>query len=412
MLEAVCADTGKHFLTDAPYGLGLISPIYVDVAERKVLPSSAPEWYRRVTKKAYCNAAETELTIAVTRQHETKRICFVNALMPYFGDSVSLLFRIDELKDCGLDVVVLIPTSVRLFVPEWVAEIWEVTGVRTAGIRDAHSWNLWLVRKIRELVHGKEACYVPHTFQPAAISRSSVARFTGVQPFDRSQWRKRQPFMVGFLWREDRFIPPERKLSPVVVHRLDVLGLRAVGRWLDSWLYKMARRRHMSYLETVETKLRETFPSFRMVVIGCGKRSPFQGKIEDRRCESFSEEEDRETMSWASQCHVLISAHGSHFVPLSCLPGSFIQMFPERKWANFYDGIVQTETGVREAIAVQRALPDTTTASSLAAVVAALLSCYPVYHFAYSGRYAGVLSSEDVSRIRTALSSPDGNLDT
>jgi hypothetical protein len=43
---------------------------------------------------------------------------------------------------------------------------------------------------------------------------------------------------------------------------------------------------------------------------------------------------------------VLISAHGSHLVGPSCLPGCVIQLVPDHKWGNWLDALTMRDRDV------------------------------------------------------------------
>jgi len=397
MLEARCPDTGRVFLTDVPYGLPLLGAATIDVAVRQVLPGDAPEWYRTHTEREFRNQSEGRIELAVTRRRIARRIVLINACGPYFGDCASLILRIAPLKDCGLDVVVLAPANVSNLIPDWVAETWEIPG--PAGVDLSARWHGSLAREIKRLVAGAEACYVPHLFQPAAMPRTAMAEFTRVPAFDRARWTT-QPYTVGFLWRSNRLFPPERTLPAQWARRMRRLGLGGLAGVAEKWLERRALARHISYIQAFDRRLRRLLPSARTRIIGVGRGGRFGPPIRDLWAGQFSTEADRRTMQSASECHVLVSAHGSQLVPFSGLPGALVQMFPDNKWLNFNDAGVLTDSDPGEAVVVQRSLSSSTPVGALVAVVHSLLVGYPLYHLAYHRRYAGPLALERIAEMR------------
>lgn len=390
-------DTIFHEL---PWGLGLISPIvYNETSNQLLTQGTSPEWYERAFTNALRDKNKNNSPrLKVHKHFHADDIWFVNCIMPHYGDCLSLLMRTGCLKNKTRFPIALVPSELVRLVPDWYAEVWEIETAEIGIPSVALEWNDKFNNRIREEFKRFNSVYLPHLFQPAAPSTLDSRAFTGVEPFDLDLW-KTKPAVVTFLWREQRLSPPELTLpaqSKIVFEKMHV------ARFIGQFLKIINLLRYRIFITAVCRLIRNELPDCRFNVIGLGTFPRFPPWINDQRVLRHTAEADKNDELIASKSHVMISAHGSHLVGLSCLPGCVIQLIPDHKWINWLDALSMRNRDTGGWINYL-SIPSGIRPTTLAHVVISRIHCNIIYHFAYSSPYSGLLTSQDISRIRNRI---------
>jgi hypothetical protein len=187
---------------DIPYSLGVAAPCVLDLDSSRV--SSTKPWYALSLERAY-QARSSELVSLTIEKTPTQCHCFfVNTLYPAFGDGLSLLLRINALRD--QPVIVLVNRALVWLVPDWVAGIWVLEQSFSQNI----SWSDALTAAIKDHASEHElSLSIPTTFQHCHLSSEELKDFTRINPFPRDLWTERlsERPVVTFMWRTDRVWP-------------------------------------------------------------------------------------------------------------------------------------------------------------------------------------------------------------
>lgn len=97
-----CNSCAKLFLMDLPYSVGLIAPCYIDCSTDEVRRPLGPSWYADLTKSAWLSKKSSPISVRRVRLKENVRdACLVNCLLPWWGDTVKLALRVNQLPNCG-----------------------------------------------------------------------------------------------------------------------------------------------------------------------------------------------------------------------------------------------------------------------------------------------------------------------
>jgi hypothetical protein len=391
--------TGKHYWTDLPYGVGLIAPCFIDEARGEVTRQAGGRWYSDVTRHAWQNRGSEPVDIKVEVRRKARRACLVNCLNPHWGDAVSLLLRVAQLRDCGFDIVVLTTQNTAWLIPDYVAEVWLVQG----GHGVASQWNDDLARQVREFVSGMESCVVPSVFQPAQVGPDELAEFTRIRPFPAAGWLERlqQRPVVTFVSREDRCWADDAGRRGLLDTRLGCLtGLRTARKIRDDWRARAARLGQARRIGALYQELLRWLPQLDFAVIGNGAARLAPG-ITDLRSDAIDATIERAWCERAAASHVVVGVHGSHMVLPSGHAGAVIELLPRARLVNYLQDLLLVCDDHREALYRCRLLPLGTDAGTVAATTLNILYNYPWAHLSYH-RACGAPGPADIAAMREA----------
>ncbi len=127
LAELKCDKCGLVFLEDLPYSLGVTTPFVLNTATGKATPRYSGLWYANVAAEAWEERVPVDVSIKVVRNPKGKQACLVNCLYPWWGDAVSLLFRVNQIKQhSDIEIIVLINAGLLWLVPDHVGGVWIV----------------------------------------------------------------------------------------------------------------------------------------------------------------------------------------------------------------------------------------------------------------------------------------------
>lgn len=388
--------SGEEVYHELPWSVGLVTPAVLNSHTQKLLAQcKCPFWYKTAIEKAYSNKLTIIPTIRIHKRRDVDDVWFVNCLMPHYGDCVSLLLRTGCLKNSHRASIALVPSHLVRMVPEWYAEVWEIELPNNKSLGIAVDWNeemnLLLMREFKRF----RTVAIPLLFQPASPSSSDVVDFLGIQPFNLRQWRRFQP-KVTFLWREERLSPPEIQMPPHISRFARKLCLSIV---INQFLKRLNLWRYKRFVVQTFKLLKREIPDCTLSVIGLGRWPKLPAWIIDYRVNNHSLRADLSDERIVSQSHVLISAHGSHLVGLSSLPGCVVQLIPDTKWDNWLDALSirdRDKGGWSNYICVSTCISP----GSLAQIIISRLRRESLFAVAYGSEYSGLCDANRVRQIR------------
>lgn len=396
------AETGHTYWTDLPFGHGLLAPCFLDVASGEVVRPGGERWYADATRAAWRARTTKPTTVRVERGRKARRVCLVNCLNPYWGDAVSLLLRINQLRvHTDLDIVVLATANLAWLIPDFVAEAWLVDD----SLPSTAEWNDQLAEQVKTLVLALDVCYIPVTFQPAQLSSQELFEFSRVHPFVHSAWneRLRERPVVTFAWRDDRCWsedgdPPASPASPLARSRY----LRGASRYYRRAVAARALREQTRRVAALAERLRTHIPTLDFGVMGVGRGTPLPTWITDLRRGAIDETTEREWCGRAAESHVVVGVHGSHMLLPSGHAGATIELLPRQRIVNILQDLLVPVDGPREAMYRCRVLPLDTPAVVVADTILSVLYNYSWMRFACDRRYAGLVPMTDVDAMRAS----------
>lgn len=392
-------DKSIRYWTDLPYGIGVSGPCYLNPDTGEVSRPEGPRWYADLTRQAWATRESSPVELQVERRHQAHRICLVNCLIPWWGDGVSLLLRINQIRrHLDLDLVVLAPKELVWLVPDYVAEIW----IDTAGLGATRRWREGLAAAVKARVKSFEICYIPTTSQPAHLSPSELQEFTGIPPFPRSEWLSRleQKPTVTFMWRPDRCWARDISIPSHWPVRTQILR-----KWVKQqrqWSQELALRQQIQRVTRLAEELRRQLPALDFALCGLGRHGNFPDWIQDLRTERVDQQVNEQWCRRASQSHVMIGVLGSHLTLPSGHAGAIVQLVPWSFYRNVLTDIVITTDDPREALYCYRLLTLDVDPRLVCGLVLSLLFNYPGAHYAFHGDYYRPLSPDLLKTITQA----------
>lgn len=393
-----CPTCGRHFLCDLPYGVGALAPCFLEPETGTVRRPGGAQWYADLTAQAWQDRSPQTTELQVQVRRPARNACLINCLIPWWGDAVSLLLRINQLaRYTHLDLVVLIPANLLWLVPDYVAEVWVYPG----GLAATKCWSEGLAEQLQTLVRRFETCCVPRIFQPAHLSQTELESFTSVPPFPRREWLERLAVRptITFMWRTDRNWSIKTDAESTFLTRMPRFG-RLVNRYRS----RRAQVEQLCNVIALAEDLRRYLPRLDFAVCGLGRLGQLPGWIEDLRVETMSEETNRDWCRRSSESHVLLGVLGSHMVLPSGHAGAVVELVPRSFLPNVLTELLVTCEDERESLYCYRWLPLETAPITLSAIVQSILYNYPYMHKAFHRDYYRPLTRNEVTEIATLQS--------
>lgn len=395
-----CGACGFTFLMDIPYSLGVVSPCVLDLRSTRV--SSTKPWYALSLERAYQTRSSDPLYLTIERTPTQCHCLLVNTLYPFFGDGVSLLLRINALRDHP--VIVLVNRALVWLIPDWVAGIW----VLERSFSKNSGWSDALTTAIKNNASANElSLSIPTTFQPCYLSSEELQDFTRIKPFPRELWLTKlsERPVVTFMWRADRVWPEKSRTN--LLYTLLVESRLACRIWsrlhFDPSVF-FARGEQLRSLVRLAEGLRSFLPNLEFVVCGLGRQGTLPDWITDRRVNQINETTNREWAEQGARSHILFGVLGSHTVLPGSLSGAYIELVPKSLTANVLTTVSVRSTEVREAIFSHRLIPADVSVDSLRSTIIEILLDYPYVRLATCDEYYKSLDRCELKHVRQVLS--------
>ena len=390
---------------DIPYSLGVVSPCVLDLSTSRA--SSTKPWYAALMERAYQQRSSEPVSLTIEKTPTQCECLLVNTLYPFYGDAVSLLLRINALRN--QPVIVLVNRALVWLVPDWVAGIWVVE----RSITKESTWSDALTSAIK--LHATEhelSLSIPTTFQHCQLSSEELQDFTRIKPFPRDLWTKKlsERPVVTFMWRSDRAWPELTRDGLLNSLMTRSLLARKIFRRLgvdseELFVLGPKRKRQLHQLITLAEGLRRLFPKLEFVVCGLGRHGSLPSWITDRRVDQFSESTNQEWVKQGARSHILFGVLGSHTVLPGALAGAYIELVPRYLTTNVLTTVPVRATEVREAVYCYRLLPADVRVDTLQSVIAEILYDYPYKQLTLCDEYYKQIDKDQLNRVRAMLTS-------
>ena len=396
-------DSGANpFYTELPWSMGVQSPISIEVSSGNMTSAPTQVWRSTLLQASWCNKTNNTFDISIDTRRPVKNAILINCLYPWWADSISLLWRINqlnvsELSNSGIGIIALITPDLKWLRPREIDEAWIVPASQVS----ADKWNESLDSKLHELVANLHSCYIPCLFQPARATVEQVKAITGIIPFPRSEWIDRliEKPTITFMYRPDRCWGSNQ----VLINKL----LRLVPKrpsFLRQKIQKLIKKyflfQQKNNIVALATILKNTFGDIEFAVAGTDTEIPFPNWFVDLRSDNPGEKSNRDSAIQCSRSHLMICVVGSHMYLPSSFSGAVIMLEVYPEWADFQTGWLLTTNDPCEAQFLYRTMSETSSPQQVAELAISTLINYPIQYFSYHQKFAHPLSPGEIKVIR------------
>lgn len=368
LADLKCSQCGREFYGDLLAGHGLYFPMLLEQATGVVHDKDGIKWFANWLRDSYANRVNSPVGFTVENLKPLRQVILLNCLDTLYGHCLLKLLNAQYYLDhrSDLDLIVLIPRSLRWMVPEGVAAIWTVDLPLNRGIE----WNDWLAAEIKRCIEPLKMCWLSVAFSHPHPEDFNIERFTRVHLFPIDEWdtRMRRP-TVTFIWREDRVWQDTCRYGPW--QRLTRRLKRRRG------LVRHQLEEQKQQVITLAEALHQAFPKIGFAIAGLGHPGGVPDWITDLRTLEISDSVERAWCERYAQSHVVIGIHGSNMLLPSAHAGAVVELVPGGRWGNFVQDILVASQDVREIMWRYRFLPLDIAAKTVAEVTVSLLRYLP-----------------------------------
>lgn len=340
-----CNKCITNILFNLPTNQGIIDKFKLVLEEKKIF------YYNNIEVKpnwssdkffSILNPIEREVKLDVLKIKPSKKVIILNTLDFIYGHSLLFLFNLQQLikNKGGLGIIVLIQPMMKWLLPsEGISEVWTVN----LGFNDLKQYYPNLSNQInKELLRFDEVNISAGHIIPTN-NNINIETFTSVKPFSFEQPTLKP--RITFIWRED---PGRLMIRNIYVTKFfQKLGFKKI--LLPIHYLKV---RFLFYL------LRKSLPeNYEFTIAGLGKFGKFPNYIKDERVMNFLPTTERKLCEIYSESVLVIGIHGSSMLLPSAHAGMTISLMPSKRWGNFQEDILLSETDARLALFQKRILP-------------------------------------------------------
>jgi len=300
LVEGRCEKCGHRFYRDLPAGPGLYSPSTVDMDTLEAYGPHKDEGFSRLLIDSTRSKISDPVELKITRFRENKEYVLLNCLDLCWGDCLWKLtnaqYYLDNFPELGL--IILVPKSLRYFIPEGVAEIWEVD----LPFRSLANWYVSLEDQLKVEIEKRGRVYLSVAYPHPLPSLWSVDRFVKQGDNDFSDLNK--PIIV-FSYRGD--------------------NNRLWGKTLRSQKKNIIR---------LYQQLLKRYGKLSFILIGLSGGEDFPEGIIDKRIDKFSPEIEQFYVDLLRVTDCVIGVHGSNLQYHIGLAQCAIELLPETRYGN------------------------------------------------------------------------------
>jgi FkbM family methyltransferase len=315
LLDGTCDACGHRYLQDLPFGHGLVYPATLDLDTGDVFDEAGATWFSSWLRPAWeePDARAVAFDVAVVERRD--RVVLLNCLDPIYGHSLLKLLNVQhELERDDAGVVVVVPASLRVLVPAGVAEAW------TVYERPGRFWG-WLLDL--EERFGRE------------LGRFEHCELSPAYPHPHPSMYDLDALVSG--------IEAERLGDPSIV-----LSLRDDRLWGRD---AQAQLRNVADLCELVTA---SFPGAAFTAIGVGGEMPLPQGVSDLRSPVPGQEHERRWLGLMRGAELAIGVHGSNMLLPSGLAAATVELIPEARYGNVFQGTLLAETDPVVALGAHR----------------------------------------------------------
>lgn len=377
MASMNCLKCKRSFFIDLPASYGLWIPLMLDKATGeqfvRLRDSCTPleqtdlreHWFSEKLKLSWESRTNRPVKLEVEGSLTGRRPVLLNCLDFCYGHALYKLLNADYYlrKDAEVDLILLLPASLRWMAPKRTAMIWTVHD----NLKGCLQWNDHLDALIHEQVAAIGPCSLVPSLPVPHPDNYDIAHFTGVQPFDLADWNTTlaKP-IITFIWREDR-LWLKRPLVP-----LSARVNRVIGRYIPAIIRQdiMGQRNRVIKLFT---ELRLHVPNTQFSVAGFGTTGDFPEWIHDERREKITTDDERGWCELYSRSHLVIGVLGSNMLLPTAHAAASIILMPQDRWGNLGHDILTNSQDVNMETARRRFIPLSTGTDETAEIARSLL---------------------------------------
>ncbi|MEW6160392.1 MAG: hypothetical protein AB1813_23400 [Verrucomicrobiota bacterium] len=209
---------------DLPASHGLYTPLLFDPETNSVLGQRCFDWWAQPFEKLFSNTKRTDSVVRLERLRMADQWIVLNTLDDLFGHSLLLLLNAEYYLEHfpGFGLIVVISPNLRRYVPQGVAEIWELQG----PARDTVLWHESLDQLFAQRC-GSGPTFVAIGLSLPAPSNYHLERFQ-LGPAASDTSRTPEAPVIMFIYRGSRLWGG--------TWRSEQRRLQRLGRWLrDLW---------------------------------------------------------------------------------------------------------------------------------------------------------------------------------
>lgn len=323
-----CKGCGVEFSQMLPVGHFTHSPITIKRSDQSVYNGKRGyQWLSDIARATF-PLLETEVQIRKIIFTPHKDVVVLNALDFLYGHSLLKLYNaqhhLTHHQDLGL--VIILPVVFEWMIPAGCAEVWVVDLPLSDLKKGYSSISRFAEREFRRF----NSVFLSRAYSHPDYTQVDIARFTGIKPFDLSDFYKTKP-CITFVLREDRWW---------------------FGHHIDHWFYRLCRkmralptgskilaRRQNGLVRKAIRLIRQEYPTADFYIVGLGKTGDYRGAADDRRKNQLDASGEKEWCSIYSRSHVVIGFHGSNMLLPTAFAAGCVEILPDDRYGNMIQDI-------------------------------------------------------------------------
>lgn len=301
----------------------------------------ADNWFN-VKLKSIANPVTDDVGVDIEIYKKHDEVLILNTLDFIYGHTFSFLLNLQRISriEKTRGIIVIVQPMLKWMVPRNdIAELWTVR----LGLKEFNYYHSDLTLKINSELSRFQQVWLSKGHLLPTNENIDIEEFTGIKPFN-FLINPLQP-LVTFIWRED----PDR----LWIRNIYLLkGFKKLG--LSKLLRPLQHLRVLLFFGLLKMKLGE---QFKYSVAGLGVSGRFPSFINDHRVRFFDDESEKQLCRVYAESVLTVGIHGSSMLLPSAHSGMTICLMPSKRWGNFQEDILLTETDPRLALFQKRIVP-------------------------------------------------------
>lgn len=312
-----CQTCNHEYVADLPTGHANYDPYIINVSTQQIYGSETLSrvFFAKPLLQTLQTPNNNSTILQIKKRKKVKQVVFLNCLDYLYGHCLLKLLNVDNHRQNGQEIVVLIPKFLEWLVPEYVAEVWTVD----LSLKQMKEFYPDLDRQIQKQFQRFDTVILsPALSHPNQIEIKDFTQ-TDVHDF------KEEKYRITFIWREDR---PWFFSFPIsfVARKLNILQPLLWWQTVKIiWLF---------------WQLKRNIPQATFTVAGIGNSTIFPQWIEDVRYTKPTPDEERILCQTYAESRVVIGVHGSNMLLPSAHAGCVIDLLPSDRLNNFAQDVL------------------------------------------------------------------------
>lgn len=369
LADCMCLNCKFSFLQTFPVSHTVDDLISISKLNGKVYSLyDQANWVSEKLDESYRRNENGEVKIVRKVFKEHKQVVILNALDYLYGHVLLKLYNCEYhlTRQRHLGLIVIIPRSFEWLVPKGCAEAWIVDlslsqlAIDHKAIQDFVSQQFNRFTKI----------YLSKAWSHPDFSNISIARLTGVKPFNLKYFNELRP-MITFVLREDRWWFPSV---------------------FDYWFYRMCRRfgvlksagriislRQNSLVKEVMRNISKRIKGIDFAVAGLGRTGSFGKSVLDERKTKVTGAVEIDWCRLYARSHVVVGVHGSNMLLPTALAAGCVEILPEDRYGNMIQDI-SVRYNDRKQLFFYRFADQYSTAKSVSDKVVSMITDFEMFN--------------------------------